>query len=71
MGAGYHTLHHTLYRDNYGQFFVFFDWVHDTLTSPEAWEATKAAGAAKAAGADKAAPAPRSSKKGKVGGKAE
>ena len=21
MGAGYHTLHHTTYRDNYGQFF--------------------------------------------------
>ena len=83
MGAAYHTLHHTLYKDNYGarpaltcraralrlgparspcdpcpnvvtthivsnphpprrtthllftgQFFVFFDWVHDTLTVP-------------------------------------
>ena len=35
MGAGYHTLHHTLYRDNYGQCFIFFDWIHGTLTPPE------------------------------------
>ena len=35
MGAGYHTLHHTTYRDNYGQFFVFFDWVHETLLPPK------------------------------------
>jgi len=35
MGAGYHTLHHTTYKDNYGQFFVFFDWVHETLLPPK------------------------------------
>jgi hypothetical protein len=34
MGSAYHTLHHTLYWGNYGQFFVFFDWVHDTLEPP-------------------------------------
>jgi len=34
MGSKYHTWHHTAYRDNYGQFFVFFDWMHDTLYSP-------------------------------------
>lgn len=34
MGAKYHTYHHTAYKDNYGQFFVFFDWVHDTLHDP-------------------------------------
>ena len=36
MGAKYHTYHHTAYKDNYGQFFVFFDWVHDTLHAPDA-----------------------------------
>jgi Delta7-sterol 5-desaturase len=35
MGAGYHTYHHTAYKDNYGQFFVLFDWLHDTLTLPK------------------------------------
>jgi len=34
MGSKYHMYHHTAYRDNYGQFFVFFDWIHDTLTDP-------------------------------------
>lgn len=34
MGSKYHTFHHTHYRDNYGQFFVFWDWVHNTLTDP-------------------------------------
>ena len=32
MGSKYHTVHHTTYRDNYGQIFVLFDWLHDTLT---------------------------------------
>jgi hypothetical protein len=31
MGAKYHMYHHTAYRDNYGQFFVFWDWLHGTL----------------------------------------
>jgi lathosterol oxidase len=35
MGSAYHTIHHTDYRDNYGQFFVLFDWLHDTLTPPK------------------------------------
>lgn len=34
MGSKYHTYHHTAYTDNYGQFFVFFDWLHGTLTDP-------------------------------------
>jgi lathosterol oxidase len=34
MGSKYHMYHHTAYRDNYGQFFVFFDWLHGTLTDP-------------------------------------
>lgn len=35
MGAGFHTVHHTTYVDNYGQFFVYFDWLFGTLTAPE------------------------------------
>lgn len=28
MGAGYHTIHHTLYNYNYGHYFTFVDrWV--------------------------------------------
>jgi sterol desaturase/sphingolipid hydroxylase (fatty acid hydroxylase superfamily) len=34
MGSGYHTLHHTTYKNNYGQFFTFMDWVHGTLDVP-------------------------------------
>ena len=25
MGAGYHTIHHTLYNYNYGHYFTFVD----------------------------------------------
>lgn len=35
MGAGFHTVHHTTYVDNYGQFFIYFDWLFGTLTAPE------------------------------------
>lgn len=47
MGAGYHTLHHSLYKDNYGQFFILFDYLHETLTPPAhrmkqwGWDARK------------------------------
>ena len=95
MGAGYHTLHHTLYKDNYGewapptlirglrafsaapsawlarplpthtlaasrrpasagQFFVFFDWVHDTLTPPREKDGAPAKAAPRSAGKGKA-----------------
>ncbi len=47
MGSKYHTYHHTAYVDNYGQFFVFFDWIHGTLTDPSLREPAKKAEAAK------------------------
>jgi sterol desaturase/sphingolipid hydroxylase (fatty acid hydroxylase superfamily) len=52
MGSKYHTYHHTAYRDNYGQFFVFFDWIHGTLTDPLVLAAQKRAERAAAEGAD-------------------
>ena len=53
MGSKYHTYHHTAYRDNYGQFFVFFDWIHGTLTDPLVLAAQrKAERAAEGGGAD-------------------
>lgn len=45
MGSAYHTIHHTAYVNNYGQIFVLFDWLHDTLQPPKhrkiewGWEA--------------------------------
>lgn len=35
MGAGYHTLHHTVYNKNYGHYFTYMDKLHNTLCSPE------------------------------------
>lgn len=35
MGAGYHTIHHTTYKHNYGQFFTLMDALHGTLVPPE------------------------------------
>ncbi len=34
MGAGYHTIHHTTYRHNYGHYFVYMDWLFGSLVSP-------------------------------------
>ena len=34
MGAKYHTMHHTHYHCNFGQFFIFWDWVFGTLKVP-------------------------------------
>lgn len=31
MGSKYHTIHHTHYHYNYGQFFIFCDWFWGTL----------------------------------------
>jgi lathosterol oxidase len=76
MGSAYHTVHHTTYRDNYGQLLVFFDWIHDTLTpigkegahgdaAAEADQAAAAAGGGEAAGKAAAeAPARRRSSAG-------
>ena len=35
MGAGYHTIHHTTYRHNYGQFFTYMDRAFGTIMYPE------------------------------------
>jgi len=35
MGAGYHTLHHTVYNKNYGHYFTYMDKLHNTLFTPE------------------------------------
>jgi len=35
MGAKYHTVHHTHYHYNFGQFFTFCDYVFGTLKVPE------------------------------------
>lgn len=43
MGAGWHTIHHTSYRHNYGHYFVIMDWLFGTLISPEEFEAQQAA----------------------------
>jgi len=55
MGAGYHAIHHTTYRHNYGQFFVYMDQLFGTLTTPRQYaesltSATTAAPAVAAAG---------------------
>lgn len=41
MGAGYHTLHHTVYNKNYGHYFTYMDKLHGTLFSPEEDEGRK------------------------------
>ncbi|KAK9824011.1 hypothetical protein WJX72_006951 [[Myrmecia] bisecta] len=35
MGAGYHTIHHTIYRVNYGHYTTYFDKLFGTLMHPE------------------------------------
>lgn len=47
MGAGFHTIHHTTYRHNYGQFFTLMDGLHGTLVHPEEYAAEIKQGAAK------------------------
>jgi Delta7-sterol 5-desaturase len=36
MGSKYHTIHHTHYMYNHGQFTTFFDWMFGTLKVPTA-----------------------------------
>ena len=43
MGAGWHTIHHTSYKHNYGHYFVIMDWLFGTLISPAEYEAQLAA----------------------------
>jgi sterol desaturase/sphingolipid hydroxylase (fatty acid hydroxylase superfamily) len=35
MGAGYHTIHHTTYRHNYGHYTILMDSLFGTLQNPE------------------------------------
>ena len=35
MGAGYHTIHHTAYRYNYGHYTTIMDAWYGTLLTPE------------------------------------
>jgi sterol desaturase/sphingolipid hydroxylase (fatty acid hydroxylase superfamily) len=35
MGAGYHSIHHTAYKYNYGHYFIFMDQIFGTLLTPE------------------------------------
>ena len=35
LGAGYHSIHHTTYRHNYGHYFTYMDGLHGTLVSPK------------------------------------
>nr|ARL62107.1 delta(7)-sterol-C5-desaturase [Calotropis procera] len=41
MGAGYHTIHHTTYRHNYGHYTIWMDWMFGTLRDPLEDEAKK------------------------------
>ncbi|BDA50276.1 probable lathosterol oxidase at C-terminar half [Coccomyxa sp. Obi] len=43
MGAGYHTIHHTTYKHNYGHYFVYMDKLFGTLVTPEEYEAEQQA----------------------------
>ena len=35
MGVGYHTIHHTTYKHNYGHYTVFMDLLFGTIREPE------------------------------------
>lgn len=37
-GAAHHTIHHTTFKSNYGQYFTFWDKVCGTFRDPYAWE---------------------------------
>ena len=39
MGAGYHTIHHTAYKFNYGHWTTVMDAWYGTLLSPEDYPA--------------------------------
>ncbi|PHT56676.1 Delta(7)-sterol-C5(6)-desaturase 1 [Capsicum baccatum] len=41
MGAGYHTIHHTTYRHNYGHYTIWMDWMFGTLRDPAEEDAKK------------------------------
>lgn len=39
MGAGYHLIHHTSYKHNYGHYLTFCDWMFGTLKRPPTYKA--------------------------------
>ncbi|KAI8105512.1 hypothetical protein M9434_000097 [Picochlorum sp. BPE23] len=41
MGAGYHTIHHTTYKHNYGHYFWYMDGLMGTLIFPEDYQERK------------------------------
>ena len=43
MGAGYHTIHHTTYKHNYGHYFIYMDKIFGTLVTPEEYESEQQA----------------------------
>jgi len=42
MGAGYHLIHHTTYKHNYGHYLTFCDWAFGTLQRPPGYKGGKA-----------------------------
>ena len=57
MGAGYHTIHHTLYNYNYGHYTTFMDRLFGTLITPEEHQAKRAANRKETAAQEAAAAA--------------
>ena len=55
MGAGYHSIHHTSYKHNYGHYTIFMDQLFGTMLTPEDEEEEKQAKMQKAQ--QKASPA--------------
>ena len=43
MGAGYHTIHHTTYKHNYGHYLIYMDWLFGSLVSPAEYAAEQEA----------------------------
>jgi lathosterol oxidase len=42
MGSRYHTIHHTIYKVNYGHYTTYFDRLFGTCITPEEYEAKMA-----------------------------
>ncbi len=38
MGAGYHTIHHTAYKYNYGHYTTYMDRLFGTLLPPDEYD---------------------------------
>ena len=42
MGAGYHLIHHTTYKHNYGHYTTICDWAFGTLKRPPTYDQSNA-----------------------------